>query len=80
MILLEDSGLQLLLAGPLGVIFTQLAFLGHEVSHRQIFESVQVNDRSGRALAGGVRGHQLQLVDEQAQPAPGQPEQDRQGS
>jgi fatty acid desaturase len=52
MILLEDSWLQLLLAGALGVIFTQLAFLGHEASHRQIFESGQANDRSGRVLAG----------------------------
>ena len=29
MILLDDSWLQLLLAGTLGVIFTQFAFLGH---------------------------------------------------
>jgi hypothetical protein len=29
MILLDDSWLQLLLAGALGVIFTQFAFLGH---------------------------------------------------
>jgi fatty acid desaturase len=56
MILLEDSWLQLLLAGALGVIFTQLAFLGHEASHRQIFESGQANDRSGRALAGAFVG------------------------
>jgi hypothetical protein len=28
-ILLDDSWLQLLLAGTLGVIFTQFAFLGH---------------------------------------------------
>jgi fatty acid desaturase len=34
MILLEDSWLQLLLAGGLGLIFTQFAFLGHEASHR----------------------------------------------
>jgi hypothetical protein len=32
MILLDDSWLQLLLAGALGVIFTQFAFLGHEAS------------------------------------------------
>ena len=41
MILLGDSWLQLLMAGALGVIFTQFAFLGHEASHRQIFESGQ---------------------------------------
>jgi fatty acid desaturase len=51
MILLDDSWLQLLLAGALGVIFTQFAFLGHEASHRQIFESGRANDRSGRVLA-----------------------------
>ena len=38
MILLGDSWLQLLMAGALGVIFTQFAFLGHEASHRQIFD------------------------------------------
>ena len=54
MILLENSWLQLLLAGALGVIFTQLAFLGHEASHRQIFESGRANDHSGRVLAALV--------------------------
>ncbi len=29
----------------------QLAFLGHEASHRQIIESGPANDRSGRVLA-----------------------------
>jgi fatty acid desaturase len=56
MILLDDSWLQLLLAGALGVIFTQFAFLGHEASHRQIFESGPANDHSGRLLAGAFVG------------------------
>ncbi|HEY5847372.1 MAG TPA: acyl-CoA desaturase [Microlunatus sp.] len=56
MILLGDSWLQLLMAGALGVIFTQLAFLGHEASHRQIFESGKANDRSGRVLATALVG------------------------
>ena len=56
MILLDDSWLQLLLAGGLGLIFTQFAFLGHEASHRQIFESGRANDRSGRVLAALVVG------------------------
>jgi fatty acid desaturase len=56
MILLDDSWLQLLLAGALGVIFTQFAFLGHEASHRQIFESGPANDHSGRVLAGAFVG------------------------
>jgi fatty acid desaturase len=54
MILLKDSWLQLLLAGALGVIFTQFAFLGHEAIHRQIFQSGQANDRAGQVLAALV--------------------------
>ena len=51
MILLGDSWLQLLMAGALGLIFTQFAFLGHEASHRQIPTSGKANDRVGRLLA-----------------------------
>ncbi len=51
MILLDDSWLQLLMAGALGLIFTQFAFLGHEASHRQILSSGPANDRIGRVLA-----------------------------
>jgi len=51
MVLLGDSWLQLLMAGALGLIFTQFAFLGHEASHRQILTSGPANDRIGRALA-----------------------------
>src|SRR4051794_12880071 len=51
LILLEDSWLQLLIAGALGVIFTQFAFLGHEASHRQVLSSGPANDRIGRVLA-----------------------------
>ena len=51
MILLGDSWLQLLMAGALGLIFTQFAFLGHEASHRQILTSGRANDRIGRLLA-----------------------------
>ena len=50
-ILLGDSWLQLLMAGALGLIFTQFAFLGHEASHRQILTSGKANDRVGRLLA-----------------------------
>jgi fatty acid desaturase len=55
-VLLGDSWFQLLLAGALGVIFTQFAFLAHEASHRQIFESGKANDRAGRAIANLVVG------------------------
>ena len=55
-VLLDESWLQLLMAGALGVIFTQFAFLGHEASHRQIFASGRANDRSARVLASGIVG------------------------
>lgn len=49
--LLGDSWFQLLMAGALGVILTQYAFLAHEASHRQVFRSGPANDRAGRILA-----------------------------
>jgi fatty acid desaturase len=55
-VLLGDSWFQLLIAGALGLIFTQFAFLGHEASHRQVFTSGKANDTLGRALASGVVG------------------------
>jgi fatty acid desaturase len=51
LILLGESWLQLLIAGALGLIFTQFAFLGHEASHRQVLASGPANDRVGRMLA-----------------------------
>jgi fatty acid desaturase len=51
LILLGDSWLQLLIAGALGLIFTQFAFLGHEASHRQVLASGPANDQVGRILA-----------------------------
>jgi len=55
-ILLGDSWFQLLMAGALGLIFTQFAFLAHEASHRQVMESGPANDRIGRFLAAFVVG------------------------
>ncbi|MDP9026602.1 MAG: acyl-CoA desaturase, partial [Actinomycetota bacterium] len=55
-VLLGHSWFQLLIAGALGIIFTQFAFLGHEASHRQVFASGKANDRAGRVLASGVVG------------------------
>ncbi len=55
-LLLGPSWFQLIIAGALGIIFTQFAFLGHEASHRQVFTSGKANDRAGRALAVGVVG------------------------
>jgi fatty acid desaturase len=48
---LHDSWYSLLIAAALGIIFTQYAFLGHEASHRQVFESGKANDFAGRLLA-----------------------------
>jgi fatty acid desaturase len=55
-VLLGDSWFQLIIAGVLGIIFTQFAFMGHEASHRQVFESGRANDRIGRALSSGLVG------------------------
>jgi fatty acid desaturase len=55
-VLLGQSWLQLLMAGALGLVLTQFAFLGHEASHRQIFTSGKANDRTGRILAVGFAG------------------------
>ena len=50
-VLLGDSWFQLLMAGALGIILTQYAFLAHEASHRQVFTSGPANDTAGRTLA-----------------------------
>jgi fatty acid desaturase len=53
-VLLRDSWFQLLIAGALGVVFTQVAFLAHEAAHRQILSSGPTNDRLARILAGSI--------------------------
>jgi fatty acid desaturase len=50
LILLDNSWLQLLIPGALGVIFTQFAFLGHEASHRQVLASPSSNDLSATRI------------------------------
>jgi fatty acid desaturase len=55
-VLLGDSWFVLLIAGALGIIFTQLAFVAHEASHRQVFDSGPANDRAGRFLATWMVG------------------------
>jgi fatty acid desaturase len=51
---LGDSWYQLIVAGVLGVVFTQFAMMGHEAGHSQVFASRKWNERSGRFL--GVFG------------------------
>lgn len=53
-ILLGDSWFQLLIAGALGIVFTQVAFLAHEAAHRQILSAGPANFRLARVLAGIV--------------------------
>jgi fatty acid desaturase len=48
--LLHNSWFVLLIAAALGLIFTQFAFLAHEASHRQVFESGKANDLAGRMI------------------------------
>lgn len=55
-VLLGDSWFQLLIAAALGIVLTQFAFLAHEASHRQVFESGKANDVAGRTLANLVVG------------------------
>ena len=56
MILLGDNWLQLLMAGALGILFTQVAFLSHEAAHRQILTSGPANDHLARVLGNGIVG------------------------
>ncbi|SDU91849.1 Fatty acid desaturase [Microlunatus sagamiharensis] len=48
---LGDSWWQLVSAAVLGVVLTQVAFLGHDAAHRQIFRSGRWNDGASLVLA-----------------------------
>lgn len=54
--LLGDSWFQLVLAGALGIVVTQFGFLGHDASHRQMFDSATWNAWTARILAGAFAG------------------------
>jgi fatty acid desaturase len=54
--LLGDTWWQLVLAGLLGVVMAQFAFLGHEAAHQQIFASRSWNEWTGRVIAGLFNG------------------------
>jgi fatty acid desaturase len=53
---LGDSWWQLVTAAYLAVVFTQLAFLGHDAGHRQIFRSRRANDLIGLVHANLLTG------------------------
>lgn len=48
-----DSWWQLLIAAFLAIVFAQLAFIGHDAGHKQIFRSTRLNDVVGY-LHGGL--------------------------
>jgi fatty acid desaturase len=53
---LGDSWWQLVTAAYLAVVFTQLAFVGHDAGHRQLSRSRAANDRVGLAHANLLVG------------------------
>jgi len=55
-VLLGSSWWNLLVAAYLGVVFTQLGFLGHDAGHWQIFGSRRANDLLGLVLANLLVG------------------------
>ena len=55
-VVLGDSWWQLLTAAYLAVVFTQLAFVGHDAGHRQLFRSRRANDLVGLAHANLLTG------------------------
>jgi fatty acid desaturase len=56
MALVGNSWWQLALAAGLGVVLSQVGFLGHDAAHRQIFLSPAWNDWTARILSGAVVG------------------------
>jgi fatty acid desaturase len=55
-VLLGDSWWQLLTAAYLAIVATQLAFVGHDAGHRQIFRSRRANDLVGLVHANLLIG------------------------
>ncbi|MFV2145096.1 MULTISPECIES: fatty acid desaturase family protein [Isoptericola] len=53
---LGNSWWQLLVAAGSGVLFTQVAFVGHDAAHRQIFASGRKNEWTSRVVANLVVG------------------------
>jgi fatty acid desaturase len=54
--ILGESWWQLVTAAYLAVVFTQIAFVGHDAGHRQIFRSRRVNDLVGLLHANLLLG------------------------
>jgi fatty acid desaturase len=56
MVLIGDSWWQLVPAAVLGVVFTQIAFLGHDAGHRQVFADHKTNQTMGLLLGNLLIG------------------------
>ncbi|MEV0677994.1 acyl-CoA desaturase [Actinosynnema sp. NPDC050436] len=56
MVVVGDSWWQLALAALLAVVFTQIAFLGHDAGHRQMFATNKVNGAIGLVLGNLLIG------------------------
>ena len=55
-VLVSDSWWQLLIAGLLAITLTQIAFLGHDAAHMQIFKSGRKNEWASLILANVLVG------------------------
>ncbi|MFJ6674510.1 fatty acid desaturase family protein [Actinosynnema sp. NPDC091369] len=56
MVLIGDSWWQLVPAAVLGAVFTQIAFLGHDAGHRQVFADHKTNQTMGLLLGNLLIG------------------------
>ena len=73
-VLVGDSWYQLGIAAVLGVVFTQLAFLGHDAGHQQILPDPAGQRPARHRDRRPAGGAELRLVAGQAQPPPRQPQ------
>ncbi|GAA0979270.1 NADPH-dependent stearoyl-CoA 9-desaturase [Nocardioides aquaticus] len=55
-LVLGDTWWQLVPAAVLGLVVTQLGFLGHDAAHRQVFVGARANDWAARLLSGAGAG------------------------
>jgi fatty acid desaturase len=53
---LGNSWFQCVAAVALGIVYTQVAFLGHDAGHQQMFHTRRANDLAGRLLADALVG------------------------
>jgi fatty acid desaturase len=55
-VLLQETWYTLIIAAGMGILFTQYAFITHELAHRQVFASGRLNEVIGRVMADLVVG------------------------